>query len=399
MRFFSAKLCAVATACTIASVASSTLAADKPAKKEDEDGRSSSRAESDRGRGQRMIDAVFARIDKDGNGSLSKEEFGDAMKRFHAMARRRGRAAGRWSDRGPGGPDRARCGQTHCRRSAMRWHRPGMDRHPRWHGQRGTRHPGWGHPCCCCCAHAHRAWRMSHKCGYGTRRGEDHHGGPAAGRRDRWRHRSARGKPGVTAIVTRFDKNEDGKLAENEVPDRIWNRIRRADKNDDGHVSKPELRAMVKKHGKQHRKHQPPRARRGRRGPSDKERPRAGVGRGGSPPDADRVFRRFDEDNNGRLSEVELPGFLWRRLADADQDGDDQISKEEFQQANLRIPRRGARRDQGGRPRDQQRTDASADRQSRSNAHDREPSGESAPANNSEVPTSEMDSSNNKPSG
>ena len=47
-------------------------------------------------------------------------------------------------------------------------------------------------------------------------------------------------------------------------------------------------------------------------------------------PAATQIFGRFDENDDGKLTEEELPAMMWQRLAGADADGDGAVSKEEF---------------------------------------------------------------------
>lgn len=47
-------------------------------------------------------------------------------------------------------------------------------------------------------------------------------------------------------IFKHFDKNKDGSLTADEVPEKIWNKISRADANGDGAVTKAELRQARK---------------------------------------------------------------------------------------------------------------------------------------------------------
>jgi Spy/CpxP family protein refolding chaperone len=55
----------------------------------------------------------------------------------------------------------------------------------------------------------------------------------------------------------------------------------------------------------------------------------AHLGRGGP-------FRRFDEDGDGMLGEEEVPPRLWKRMSEADTDGDNLITREELQQHRQR---------------------------------------------------------------
>lgn len=59
-------------------------------------------------------------------------------------------------------------------------------------------------------------------------------GGPRAG-----------GPPRGAEMLQRLDKNEDGKLSKDEVPERLWDRLSRLDANEDGMVTKDELAKMI----------------------------------------------------------------------------------------------------------------------------------------------------------
>ncbi len=47
-------------------------------------------------------------------------------------------------------------------------------------------------------------------------------------------------------------------------------------------------------------------------------------------PGAAQIFGRFDENDDGKLTQEELPAMMWQRLAQSDADGDGAVSKEEF---------------------------------------------------------------------
>ncbi len=53
------------------------------------------------------------------------------------------------------------------------------------------------------------------------------------------------GPPDLRQMLQRLDKNKDGELAKEEVPDPMWSRLSRADANDDGTISKDELRKIA----------------------------------------------------------------------------------------------------------------------------------------------------------
>ena len=48
------------------------------------------------------------------------------------------------------------------------------------------------------------------------------------------------------------------------------------------------------------------------------------------PPPADLLFYRFDANNDGALTEDEVPPGMWRRLRLADKDGDGKVTREEY---------------------------------------------------------------------
>ena len=93
-----------------------------------------------------------------------------------------------------------------------------------------------------------------------------------------------------------FDENDDGLLTEDEVPERIWEHLSPADADGDGAVSPDELAALVSEH------HEHP------RGP----------------------FAAFDANNDGLLTEDEVPEQVWARLSPADADSDGAVSPEEI---------------------------------------------------------------------
>lgn len=49
------------------------------------------------------------------------------------------------------------------------------------------------------------------------------------------------GRPSFDKLLEAFDDNEDGELTEDEVPPRVWARLKNADANDDGSVTRKEF--------------------------------------------------------------------------------------------------------------------------------------------------------------
>lgn len=137
------------------------------------------------------------------------------------------------------------------------------------------------------------------------------------------------GQSGGAAMFEKADKNKDGKLTQDEVP-QYWERIAKADLDKDGAVTKEEMakaRAYAEKQGK---------------GGSS-----AGGGKGGNPGQA---FEKFDKDKNGSLSESEVPAEVWSKMSRADGNGDGEVSKEELIAAHKK--RQGQSNAPGGNKRD-----------------------------------------------
>lgn len=111
-----------------------------------------------------------------------------------------------------------------------------------------------------------------------------------------------KGKPGE--MFKRSDKNSDGKITKDEVPERAWEFLSKLDKNGDDAVSEEEAKAG-----------RPP------GGPGGPE---------GGRPDGSEMFKRADKNNDGKISKDEVPEQAWDRLGKLDKDGDDAVSREEM---------------------------------------------------------------------
>jgi hypothetical protein len=156
-------------------------------------------------------------------------------------------------------------------------------------------------------------------------------------------------------LMKRFDKDEDGQLAKDEVPERLWQRLSRADADKDDALTKDELeKARPKRPGPQGEAG--PRGTFGRRpwgrGPQGPGGPGWGGparGPGGSGgPGLDMLMKRFDKNEDGQLAKDEVPELLWQRMGRADADGDGALTKEELEKARPDRPGPGRRPDTEG---------------------------------------------------
>jgi len=126
-----------------------------------------------------------------------------------------------------------------------------------------------------------------------------------------------RKRPHAGKLFEKFDKNKDGSLTSDEVPEKAWARISKADADGDGAVTKAELREAFKKH-------------RGKKGK-----------RGG------KLFEKFDKNGDGALTSDEVPEKAWTKISKADADGDGAVTKAELREACKK--RRGKKGKRGGK--------------------------------------------------
>ncbi|MAI32077.1 MAG: hypothetical protein CMM07_10450 [Rhodopirellula sp.] len=103
-------------------------------------------------------------------------------------------------------------------------------------------------------------------------------------------------------LFERFDANDDGLLVAEELPERLWNKFAEADLNEDGAISGDEF-AEIKK------------------------TKRGGMGRH----DRGDLFERFDENEDGFLTEDEVHARVWDKINQTDGNADGAISIDELQ--------------------------------------------------------------------
>ncbi len=119
-----------------------------------------------------------------------------------------------------------------------------------------------------------------------------------------------------------FDKNHDGKLSKDELPERMQGTFERGDTNKDGFLTADEIRVMAKAQAA-------PRARDG----EERRRPEGGPGRGGMMMRSDPIFAALDTDHDGVLSANEIRDAA-KSLKALDKNNDGQITADEARPAS-----------------------------------------------------------------
>lgn len=102
------------------------------------------------------------------------------------------------------------------------------------------------------------------------------------------------------AMFARLDVNQDGKLTQDEVPAERWEKLAKADADGDGAVSLDELKAALAKAG------------------------------GAKTVDPEAIMKNLDANQDGKLTQGEVPIGLWERLVKADADGDGALTVDEL---------------------------------------------------------------------
>lgn len=269
-----------------------------------------SAAKPGRGKGD---GSFFKMLDKDGDNSISKEEAGDRWERMsrldknndgtispeELMAGRPGDGAGKGPGR-PGGPggQKGKPGEMFQRADKNSDGKLTEDELPAEVWSRLSRldkdNDG-------------AISKEEAAAGRPPGRGPGGPGSPEGGK--------GKGKGGE--FLKQADKNGDGNLSKDELPEQAWQRLGRFDKDNDGILTKEEMAAGFA-------------AMKGNRPEGGKGKGMGGrfgeKGAGG--PDA--VFSRYDEDKDGKLSESEVPGEMWSKLRKADTDADGLVSRAEL---------------------------------------------------------------------
>jgi len=119
--------------------------------------------------------------------------------------------------------------------------------------------------------------------------------------------------PSPEAIIKRLDKNGDGKLEKSELPERFADHLGKADADGDGVITLEELKTAREKLIERMRKG------RGQQ-----------PGPGGPGFDPAAIFKRLDQDGDGKISGKEMPERMKQHLDTLDKNKDGAVTLEEL---------------------------------------------------------------------
>ena len=151
------------------------------------------------------------------------------------------------------------------------------------------------------------------------------------------------GGPGAAGMLERmmqFDENGDGRLAADELPERLRGMMERLDRNQDGFIDREEFAAMAGGRG--------PNPADGRPGAPGQGAPRQGApgergpGQGGGDYFAG-MIQRMDRNGDGQLRGEEIPEFLRARMDEIDANDDGALTAEEIRTGMSSAAQRGNR--------------------------------------------------------
>jgi Ca2+-binding EF-hand superfamily protein len=134
----------------------------------------------------------------------------------------------------------------------------------------------------------------------------------------------------IARVFEENDKDKDGVLSEDEIPERMAPMLRGADQDNDGAISKAEVTASMEQ------------MRNRFRGGG----PGGGFGPGGggfNPQQMVQQFAQYDRNGDSKLTADEVPEQMRRMLQGADQNQDQAIDTQELQQAAQRMAERFGR--------------------------------------------------------
>ena len=140
-------------------------------------------------------------------------------------------------------------------------------------------------------------------------------------------------------LFQRFDKDGDGKIALQDLPDRLREKLASADTNKDGQLTREELKnAWQQRHAEMTKEFDT----NGDGVVSDQERAQARA------KFWQEHFPKLDKNNDGFLTADEVPTRMWEHIKVADANNDAKLTLAEIQQAilsgKLLPPHRGGHR-------------------------------------------------------
>jgi Ca2+-binding EF-hand superfamily protein len=136
--------------------------------------------------------------------------------------------------------------------------------------------------------------------------------------------------PAMIDSVMENDKNHDGTLSANEVPQHMAQMLQGADSNGDGLIDRAELKTAMQKSHSQF----------GARGNLGGAPTRFGGPAGGDPRQADGQVMQFDRNGDGQLTPDEVPPHMQGMLRGADQNGNGTLDAQELQVIRQRMNER-----------------------------------------------------------
>lgn len=154
-------------------------------------------------------------------------------------------------------------------------------------------------------------------------------GGPAK--------KSAESGPAASELFTRFDSDSDGKITEEEAPERMKRHFGRIDANSDGGVDAKEMAAARAKMA-------------GNRPQGAPQRPKGAPLRAKGALEPGALLKQFDKDGDGKLSQEEVPERMKQYFAVIDADSDDSLSGDELAAALRRMRERQEGNSEPGQP-------------------------------------------------
>ncbi len=161
--------------------------------------------------------------------------------------------------------------------------------------------------------------------------------------------RNRRPKPSPEMLIERFDKDGDGKLAKDEVSDRMQSRFTKFDTDQDGFVTVAELTAAMEKGSGRDGKGK------GKKGDREGDGEKKKHGRRNIDPAT--MIQKMDKDGDQKISLAEAPARMQQNFAKIDANGDGFVEESELKVAmeTMKKMRGGNREGKGGKKGKQKR--------------------------------------------